>query len=121
MDDARKLVVIADDFGIGPATSAGILETAGRGVLTGTVLLANSPFAEADVARWEAAGRPLAMGWHPNLTLDQPLAAPQRIPSLVAPDGRFWPLGAFVRRVVTGRIRHADVLVEWRAQYRRFV
>ena len=34
----RFLVVIADDYGIGPETSRGILELAGRGVVTGTVL-----------------------------------------------------------------------------------
>src|SRR5437588_127944 len=42
----RCLVVVADDFGIGPATSRGILDLAAKGLVTGTVLLVNSPYAE---------------------------------------------------------------------------
>ena len=38
----RRLVVIADDYGIGPDTSAGILELARKGIVTGSVLLVNS-------------------------------------------------------------------------------
>ena len=44
------LVVIADDFGIGPATDRGILELAAAGLVTGTTLLVNSPYAPATVA-----------------------------------------------------------------------
>ncbi|MBI3412395.1 MAG: ChbG/HpnK family deacetylase [Planctomycetes bacterium] len=118
---ARELLVVADDFGIGPATSIGILELARKSVLTGTVLLVNSPYAEAGVTSWRAAGRPLEMGWHPNLTLDKPVLPPGVVPSLVGPDGCFWPLGVFLKRMFLGRIRSQDVEREWRAQYQRFV
>ena len=53
----RVLLVVADDFGIGPATTAGILHLAGKGVVTGTVLLVNSPYAEEAVGLWNRAGR----------------------------------------------------------------
>jgi len=49
MDATRFLVVIADDYGIGPETSRGILELAVRNLITGTVLLVNSPYAEEAV------------------------------------------------------------------------
>jgi predicted glycoside hydrolase/deacetylase ChbG (UPF0249 family) len=39
---------------------------------------------------------------------------------LVDPDGRFWTLGRFLRRVFTGRVRGAEVAAEFRAQYDRF-
>jgi predicted glycoside hydrolase/deacetylase ChbG (UPF0249 family) len=119
--EKRQLVVIADDFGIGPATSAGILELARKRLLTGTVLLVNSPFAEAGLASWRAAGKPLEMGWHPNLTLDKPLLAREKIPSLVGRDGCFWPLATFMKRLLLGRIRPMEVGLEWRAQYHRFI
>src|SRR5262245_54002734 len=65
MDANRELLVVADDFGIGPETDRGILDCAAAGVITGTVLLVNSPHAEAAVERWRTQGKPLALGWHP--------------------------------------------------------
>src|SRR5450631_4224798 len=93
----RQLMVIADDYGIGPDTSAAILELAQLGVVSGSVLLVNSPYAPADVGNWLKAGRPMELGWHPNLTLDAPILPPHRIPSLVNSGGAFWPLAAFMK------------------------
>lgn len=117
----RLLVVTADDFGIGPDTSRGILDLAARGALTSAVLLVNSPFAAAAVAAWRAAGRPMELGWHPCLTIDGPVLPPARVPSLVEPDGRFPRLGRFLRRLALGRVRGAEVEAEFRAQLARFV
>jgi predicted glycoside hydrolase/deacetylase ChbG (UPF0249 family) len=116
----RLLVVMADDFGIGPETSRAILELALEGRVTATVLLVNSPFAEGAVAAWERAGRPIEVGWHPCLTLDRPILPPKQIPSLVDGTGRFWTLGRFLRRICTGRVRRAEAAAEFRAQYDRF-
>jgi predicted glycoside hydrolase/deacetylase ChbG (UPF0249 family) len=120
LDATRYLIVTADDFGIGPATTQGIVELAARGLVTGTVLLVNSPYAEAAVRAWRQAGAALELGWHPCLTLDRPVLPPGQVASLVQPDGRFWPLGEFVRRVCRRRIRPADIEAELRAQQRRF-
>jgi predicted glycoside hydrolase/deacetylase ChbG (UPF0249 family) len=120
MSRARHLLVVADDFGIGPATSRAILELAVEGLVTGTVLLVNSPHAEDAVRAWRKAGRPVELGWHPCLTLDRPVLPAARVPSLVGPDGNFWPLGAFLRRSLAGRLRADEVRAELRAQYRRF-
>lgn len=117
----RLLVVTADDFGIGPNTSRGILDLAARGAVTSTVLLVNSPFAADAVAMWRAAGRPVELGWHPCLTLDAPLLPPADVPSLVGPDGRFPGLGGLLKRVVFGRVRVEEIEAEFRAQLRRFV
>ena len=117
----RQLVIVADDFGIGPDTDRGILELAAAGRVTGTTLLVNSPYAPAAVAAWKRAGRPLDLGWHPNLTLDRPILPAEQVPSLVRPDGTFWPLGAFVRRSLLGRMNPAEVAAELAAQHRLFV
>lgn len=121
MGSLRQLVIVADDFGIGPETDRGILELATAGLVTGTTLLVNSPHAAAAVAGWNRAGRPLDLGWHPNLTLDRPVLPPDAVPTLVRPDGTFWPLGAFMRRSLLGRMSPAEVAAELTAQYRRFV
>jgi predicted glycoside hydrolase/deacetylase ChbG (UPF0249 family) len=116
----RYLLVIADDYGIGPATSHGILDLARRGTVTGTVLLVNSPHAESGVAAWRRAGARPQLGWHPCLTLDAPVLPPGQVPSLVAPDGRFWPLHEFLKRLLLRRVRPEEVAAELRAQWCRF-
>src|SRR5437879_4469372 len=115
----RQLVVVADDFGIGPETDRGILEAAAGGRVTATVLLVNSPYAEAAVAAWNRAGRPIELGWHPNLTLDRPILPPERVPSLVDPSGSFHKLGRFLRNSLLGRIQPEEVYAELTAQIER--
>lgn len=117
----RPVTIVADDYGIGRETSRGILELALEGRVTGAVLIVNCPDAERAAREWLAASPPADLGWHPNLTLDRPVLPPSAVPSLVRPDGRFCPLGSFLRRVCLGRVRGGDVRAEWRAQYRRFV
>jgi predicted glycoside hydrolase/deacetylase ChbG (UPF0249 family) len=121
MDATRFLTIIADDYGIGPETSRGILDLAGRGVVTGTVLMVNSPHASAAVRAWQKSGLPLEMGWHPCLTQDPPIVPAGQVPSLVGPDGCLWALGKFLPRLLLRRIRPEEIERELRAQYYRFL
>src|SRR5437764_1029683 len=100
----RALMVVADDFGIGAPTTSGILHLARKGVVTASVMLVNSPHAEEAVSDWQRDGRPMDLGWHPNLTLDAPVLPPQQVPSLVDGAGQFWPLPRFLRRWCLGRL-----------------
>lgn len=120
MSVSRKLVVVADDLGIGHETDRGILELACKGVVTATVLLVNSKTASEAVAAWRHAGKPCDLGWHPCLTLDRPILASEQVPSLVDPNGNFWKLGTFLLRWFAGLIRAEEVYSEWLAQLRRF-
>lgn len=120
MDATRFLVVIADDFGIGPETSRGILELAARNLITGTVLLVNSPYAEESVRAWRQSTPQLEMGWHPCLTLDPPCAPAARVPSLLGSDGRLLPLGRFLARLYSHQICPRQIEIELQAQYDRF-
>jgi predicted glycoside hydrolase/deacetylase ChbG (UPF0249 family) len=54
------------------------------------------------------------MGVHLNLTLGRPLSPPQSVPTLVAPDGTFWPPDALAAR--SAGIDLDEVQREWRAQ-----
>jgi chitin disaccharide deacetylase len=121
MDATRFLVVIADDYGIGPETSRAILELAACGVVTGTVLLVNSPHAEEAVRAWRQGGAKLEMGWHPCLTLDPPVAPVQCVPSLVGPDGCLLPLSRLLARLYLHQICPKQIEIELRAQYDRFL
>jgi predicted glycoside hydrolase/deacetylase ChbG (UPF0249 family) len=121
MDATRFLVVMADDFGIGPETSRGILELAARSVITGAVLLVNSPHAEEAVRAWRRSGTRLEIGWHPCLTLDPPAAPVYRVRSLVGADGRLWPLRSFLARLSAQQICPRQIETELHAQYDRFL
>jgi predicted glycoside hydrolase/deacetylase ChbG (UPF0249 family) len=120
MAATRYLLVVADDFGIGPATTRGILDLAAQRLVTGTVLLVNSPYAEQAVREWRKAGVSLEIGWHPCLNLDRPVLPAARVPSLVAANGSFLPLGVFLRRLALGRVRADEIRAEFKAQYGRF-
>ena len=120
MRQQRYLIVVADDFGIGPETTRGILELGAKGLVTGTVLLANSPHAEQAIKSWRLAGEPLEIGWHPCLTLDGPILPPACVSSLVGPDGKFLALGRFLKGLFLGRIKAAEIEAELLAQYHRF-
>jgi len=121
MDATRFLVIIADDYGIGPETSRGILELAARNLVTGTVLLVNSPYAEEAVRAWRRAGSQLEMGWHPCLTLDAPCAPVSRVPNLVGADGKLLPLRHFLARLYLHQICPRQIEIELHAQYNRFL
>ncbi len=121
MDATRFLVVIADDYGIGPETSRGILELAARNLVTGTVLLVNSPYAAESVRAWRQSGSGLEMGWHPCLTIDGPCAPASRVPSLLGKDGRLLPLRHFLTRLYLHQICPRQIEIELHAQYDRFL
>lgn len=120
MATQRLLIVTADDFGMGPATTRGILDLAAEGLITNTLLLVNSPYAEQAVLKWQQAGKPVEVGWHPCLTLDAPVLPSYRVPTLVDANGRFYSLGRFLGRLATGQIRQAEIRAELHAQYQRF-
>ncbi len=121
MDATRFLIIIADDYGIGPETSRGILELAARNLVTGAVLLVNSPYAEESIRAWRQSGSQLEMGWHPCLTLDGPAASPRRVASLLGPDGRLLPLRHFLSRLYLHQICPRQIEIELHAQYDRFL
>ncbi len=115
------LLVTADDYGIGPETSRAIRELGALGRVTSTVLLVNSPHAESDIAHWHRAGKPVEMGWHPNLTMDDPILPAHQVPSLLDRDGKLLSLGLLGRRLLLGQVRGAEILAELTAQYQRYL
>jgi chitin disaccharide deacetylase len=83
----RTLIVNADDFGLTPGVSRGILEAGARGIVTSTTVIVNRATDSELIARLKASG--LGAGLHLNLTLGTPIADPRRVPSLVDGEGRF--------------------------------
>jgi chitin disaccharide deacetylase len=112
----RLLVVNADDFGLSPGTTLGILHAHRHGVVTSTSVIVTQP-------DWPRTAHALGLtasldvGLHVDLLTGTPMISRG---TLVNPDtGRFYTLGALIRRAVTGRIATEDVARECHAQLRR--
>ena len=114
-----RLVVNADDFGMSPAISNGILRAHRDGIVTSTSLLGNC--ADLDQARALLAGAPnLGVGVHLSLVGGEPVSDPARVPSLIGTGGRFHVRGAeFIAAWTKRRIDPADVERELDAQVAR--
>lgn len=113
-----SLVVTADDLGLSPGVTRGILEAHRDGIVRSTGLLVT--FAAAEEAASLARAEPdLEIGLHIDLVGGTPVSDPRDVPSLVDEEGRFRPLGEFSGRLLTGRIRADDVAREVRAQVER--
>jgi len=108
------LIINADDLGLAPGVTRGILELARSGGATSASLLPNLPGSAAALAAARDAG--LDAGVHLNLCLGAPLAPPEAVPSIVGSDGRFLTAAAVTRRLALGRVRTREVAREWSAQ-----
>jgi predicted glycoside hydrolase/deacetylase ChbG (UPF0249 family) len=83
----KRLIINADDFGLGPLTNAAILRCLEQGVVTSATCLVNGPAAEAALEAIRS-GHPGRFGLHANLvhfgalTGDSPLAPGGRLGGL---------------------------------------
>ncbi len=112
-----RLIVNADDFGLTAGVNRAILELHAAGVLTSATLMARA--AATDDAIDVALATPtLGVGCHVVLVDGDPVLPADRIPSLIdGATGRLLPtLGAFLARLLTGRIRAAEIEAEAAAQ-----
>ena len=110
----RRLIVNADDLGLAPGVTEGILELAALGVVTSTSVLVNLPSSQA---AWQSVGGSgLDAGLHLNMVSGQPLSPPRLVPSLLNADGRFPLARVAMARLLRGQLSMAEVEREWRAQ-----
>ena len=109
------LVVTADDLGLSPGVTKGILESHRRGIVRSTSLIvtADSSAESAAQARMEPE---LEVGLHIDLVGGWPVSDPAAVRSLVDDEGRFLGLTELTRRLFTGRVRAREVAFEIRAQ-----
>jgi predicted glycoside hydrolase/deacetylase ChbG (UPF0249 family) len=110
------LVVTADDLGLSPAVTRGILEAHRTGVVRSTSLIVTAD-ASAEGAAQARMERDLEIGLHLDLVGGWPVSDPAAIRSLVdGGTGCFLGLSELTRRLLTGRIRAGEVAAEVRAQ-----
>lgn len=95
-----RLIVNADDFGLTTGVSRAILYGMANGILTDTSALVTAPGFAASVALAQNAGVQ-AMGVHVLLTMGTPALPPEKVPSLVDANGRFYTRDQFLNRTIS--------------------
>ena len=107
----------ADDFGIAPGVNRAILELHAAEVLTSATLMAQAAATE-EAVKMALALPTLGVGCHIVLVDGTPVSDARKIPSLVdRRTGAFRPtLGAFLKRLLTARIRSTEIEAEAAAQ-----
>ena len=110
-----SLIVTADDLGLSPGVTKGILESHRRGIVRSTSLIvtADSSAEAAAQARMESD---LEVGLHIDLVGGWPVSDPAAVRSLVDGEGRFLGLTELTRRLFSGRVRAGELAAEIRAQ-----
>lgn len=110
-----SLVVTADDLGLSPGVTKGILESHRQGVVRSTSLIvtADSSAEAAAQARMEPD---LEVGLHIDLVGGWPVSDPAAVRSLVDAEGRFVGLAELTTRLLSGRVRAREIGMEVRAQ-----
>ncbi len=114
-----RLVVNADDFGLSPAISRGILRAHREGIVTSTSLLGNAT--DLTQARaWLADAPELGVGVHLALFGGRPVAPADAVRSLLGTDGALPPRGQdFIGAWVRGRVVAEEIERELDAQVTR--
>ena len=119
-ENARFLIINADDFGMTAQVNSAVLRAHRDGILTSASLMVAEPgFAEAvEIAKQNPA---LGVGLHVVTTFDRALLPHAGIPNITTPDGRF-----FTNPLKTGLLYNrskpaqAELKREMTAQFERF-
>ncbi len=118
----RRLIINADDFGLTSGVNRAIAEAHRAGIVTSSTLMANSQaFGEAVNLVKQNPG--LSVGCHVVLVDGAPVSEPQKIPTLLSPNGssnQFRDsLVSFVWAAQRGKVREAEIAAEIEAQIRK--
>jgi len=107
----KRLRLNADDFGLSPGVSEGIVDAMLRGVVGTTSALLGSDGCSSNIVRF-APAIPGRIGLHLQLTNGRPCLPLAEVPSLVDDAGWFPP-----RRSALRQPRPEEIAREWRAQF----
>lgn len=115
----QRIIVTADDYGMCEAVDRAIDAGIKNGFITSTNVMLNMETLH-HAADLRQRFPHVSVGVHWNVTTGKPVSDPKSIPSLVTPEGSFWPIREFKRRYSKGLISPADLETELEAQYALF-
>ena len=117
----KNLIVNADDFGLTEGVNRAIIDGHRNGIITSTTLMANGMAFEPAVAA-SAAVPTLGVGVHLNLTQGRPICKASQVPSIVTPEGLFYPSpGILARRILSRKVDLRHIENELRNQIQKIV
>ena len=112
----RRLILVADDYGISPGVSAGIRALAERRRLTGTGVMATMPHWPAEAPALRELHGTIAVGLHFTLTDQVPLGSARRL----APNGRLPAVGKLLLAGLAGAVPRQEVVDQLERQLDKF-
>jgi len=115
----KRLIINADDFGLTPGVTRGILDAHLNGIVTSTSAMMNSPHVSESLAQAIKVAPNLGMGVHLVLTWGKPLLKPEKVPTLVDDSGNFYRFPRISGHL--GDFNLNDVRNEWQAQVEAFI
>ena len=115
----KRLIINADDFGLTPGVTRGILDAHLNGVVTSTSAMMNSPHIAESLAAAHRDAPNLGMGVHLVLTWGKPMLIPEKVPTLVDDTGHFYKIFQLSEHV--GNFDLDEVRNEWQAQIEAFI
>lgn len=121
MKAEKRLIINADDFGLSRGINEGIILAHRKGILTSATLMANMP-AFGQAVELAGQNRGLGVGVHLNILRGVPVSPPERVPSLIDPEGRFWSrVSVLIKKLISRQVRVEEVEREWRAQLEKIL
>lgn len=115
----KKLIVNADDLGLTPGVTRGIIEAHLHGIVTSTSALMNSPCITESLAAVNREAPELGVGVHLVLSWGRPLLPAKDVPALIDDRGNFFKFDQFANRLST--LNLDEVHAEWQAQIEAFI
>jgi len=113
-----KLIIRADDLGFTEGVNYGISKAVHDGLVTSVGIMMNMPSAKHgyDLIK----DRDIALGVHTNICVGKPLVAPEKIPSLVQPNGQLCSSKEIRSRTVD-TVVFEEAYLEVEAQLKAFI
>jgi predicted glycoside hydrolase/deacetylase ChbG (UPF0249 family) len=124
----RRLIVNADDFGMTRGVNRAIIESAAKGIVTSTTLMATARAfddAVAQVPDLKTARPAISVGCHVVLLDGTPVSPPERVSSLLQPSADTGhtefriKLTDFARAALMGKLQAGQIEAEAAAQIER--
>ena len=114
----RRLIVNADDFGLSPSVSHGIMDACGSGIVTSTSVMINHMVYQGQSFPADANRFP-GFGVHLNLTSGKPILPPVDVSTVVNASGEFHRSNQFFKRI--SEMNVLQIEKEWRTQITAFL
>ena len=118
VDNYKKLIINADDFGISHSANQAIVDCFKNGVLDSTTLMVNMPNVPA--AANLALSYKIPVGLHFNVTLGEPISDKNTVSSLLDKDGCFYSRRKFILNYFKKKINIEHIKLEFKSQITRY-